>query len=185
MRLLRTSGGSIPQLASELGVSPQSLRNWMAAPETHACGTLAPRYCTGSRTRRDPIVAGPERSELVGELVVGGMVARERGNRAADRGQQRRRVEALVRGRALPAHGRVQCSGRRVGGDREPARDLVAAGSAGTDRTQRGSAEEPAVCPLVRVVSSVLGHGKAPSSRDSSRSYYDVSMVTRFKPRMG
>jgi transposase len=28
VRLLRTSGRSIPQLAAELGCSPQSLRNW-------------------------------------------------------------------------------------------------------------------------------------------------------------
>jgi transposase len=28
VRLLRSSGKSVPQLASELGVSPQSLRNW-------------------------------------------------------------------------------------------------------------------------------------------------------------
>ena len=28
VRLLRTSGRSIPQLADELGCSPQSLRNW-------------------------------------------------------------------------------------------------------------------------------------------------------------
>jgi transposase len=28
VRLLRRSGKSVPQLASELGVSPQSLRNW-------------------------------------------------------------------------------------------------------------------------------------------------------------
>ena len=28
VRLLRTSGRSIPQLAAELGISPQSLRNW-------------------------------------------------------------------------------------------------------------------------------------------------------------
>ena len=28
VRLLRTSGRSVPQLAKELGVSPQSLRNW-------------------------------------------------------------------------------------------------------------------------------------------------------------
>ena len=28
VRLLRTSGRSIPQLAEELGCSPQSLRNW-------------------------------------------------------------------------------------------------------------------------------------------------------------
>ncbi len=28
IRLLRSSGKSVPQLAAELGVSPQSLRNW-------------------------------------------------------------------------------------------------------------------------------------------------------------
>jgi transposase len=28
VRLLRTSGPSVPQLAKELGCSPQSLRNW-------------------------------------------------------------------------------------------------------------------------------------------------------------
>jgi transposase len=28
VRLLKRSGKSVPQLASELGVSPQSLRNW-------------------------------------------------------------------------------------------------------------------------------------------------------------
>ena len=28
VRLLRTSGRSVPQLAKELGCSPQSLRNW-------------------------------------------------------------------------------------------------------------------------------------------------------------
>jgi transposase len=28
VRLLRTSGRSVPQLAAELGCSPQSLRNW-------------------------------------------------------------------------------------------------------------------------------------------------------------
>ena len=30
VRLLRTSGRPVPQLAKELGVSPQSLRNWAA-----------------------------------------------------------------------------------------------------------------------------------------------------------
>ena len=31
VRLLRTSGRSVPQLAAELGCSPQSLRNWAAS----------------------------------------------------------------------------------------------------------------------------------------------------------
>jgi len=29
VELVRSSGGSIPQIADELGVSPQSLRNWV------------------------------------------------------------------------------------------------------------------------------------------------------------
>ena len=33
VELVRSSGGSIPQIADELGVSPQSLRNWVKQTE--------------------------------------------------------------------------------------------------------------------------------------------------------
>lgn len=36
VRLLKTSGRPIPQLAGELGVSPQSLRNWSKQAELDA-----------------------------------------------------------------------------------------------------------------------------------------------------
>jgi transposase len=36
VRLLRSSDRSVPQLASELGVSPQSLRNWSKQAELDA-----------------------------------------------------------------------------------------------------------------------------------------------------
>ena len=35
VRLLRTSGRSVPQLAKELGCSPQSLRNWARQPNVN------------------------------------------------------------------------------------------------------------------------------------------------------
>ena len=34
VQLLRSSGRPIPQLAKELGVSPQSLRNWASSSST-------------------------------------------------------------------------------------------------------------------------------------------------------
>ena len=50
VRLLRTSGRSVPQLADELGVSPQSLRNWA-------------RQATSTRARRAGLTSD-EREEL-------------------------------------------------------------------------------------------------------------------------
>jgi len=42
VRLLRTSGRPVPQLAKELGVSPQSLRNW-AVQHDVASTTASPK----------------------------------------------------------------------------------------------------------------------------------------------
>jgi transposase len=50
VRLLRSSGRSVPQLAEELGVSPQSLRNWRAQLDVDE--------------GRAPGLSGDEREEL-------------------------------------------------------------------------------------------------------------------------
>ena len=67
VRLLRTSGRSVPQLADELGVSPQSLRNWsgqIAVDAGKAPGLTSDERDELRRLRREVRVLAEEREIL-------------------------------------------------------------------------------------------------------------------------
>jgi transposase len=67
VRLLRTSGRSIPQLAGELGCSPQSLRNWskqLAVDEGRAEGLSSDEREELRRLRRENRILTEEREIL-------------------------------------------------------------------------------------------------------------------------
>jgi transposase len=67
VRLLRSSGRSVPQLAKELGVSPQSLRNWAAqrdVDERRAEGLSSDECEELRRLRREVKVLAEEREIL-------------------------------------------------------------------------------------------------------------------------
>ena len=67
VQLLRTSGRSVPQLAKELGVSPQSLRNWASqrdVDEGRAEGLSSDEREELRRLRREVKVLAEEREIL-------------------------------------------------------------------------------------------------------------------------
>ena len=67
VRLLRTSGRSVPQLASELGCSPQSLRNWarqLDVDEGKAPGLTSEEREELRRLRRENRILAEERDIL-------------------------------------------------------------------------------------------------------------------------
>ena len=67
VRLLRTSGRSVPQLAQELGCSPQSLRNWarqLDVDEGKAEGLTADEREELRRLRREVRTLTEEREIL-------------------------------------------------------------------------------------------------------------------------
>jgi transposase len=67
VRLLRSSGRSVPQLAAELGVSPQSLRNWhrqLDVDEGKASGLSSDEREELRRLRRENRILAEEREIL-------------------------------------------------------------------------------------------------------------------------
>jgi len=67
VRLLRLSGRSVPQLAAELGCSPQSLRNWtrqFEVDEGQATGLSSDEREELRRLRRENRVLAEEREIL-------------------------------------------------------------------------------------------------------------------------
>ena len=67
VRLLRSSGRSIPKLARELGVSPQTLRNWsvqLAVDEGKAEGLTTSEREELRRLRRENRILAEEREIL-------------------------------------------------------------------------------------------------------------------------
>ena len=67
VQLLRSSGRSVPQLAKELGVSPQTLRNWAAqrdVDEGKAEGLSSAERDELRRLRREVKVLAEEREIL-------------------------------------------------------------------------------------------------------------------------
>ena len=67
VRLLRSSGRSIPKLARELGVSPQTLRNWsvqLAVDEGKAEGLTTDERAELRRLRRENRILSEEREIL-------------------------------------------------------------------------------------------------------------------------
>jgi transposase len=67
VRLLKSSGRSVPQLAKELGVSPQSLRNWASQRDVDdgkAAGLTSDEREELRRLRRENRILAEEREIL-------------------------------------------------------------------------------------------------------------------------
>jgi transposase len=81
VQLLRSSGRSIPRLAKELGVSPQSLRNWsrqIDVDEGKAAGLSSAERDELRRLRREVKVLAEEREILKKVSLAAGAAASAR-----------------------------------------------------------------------------------------------------------
>jgi transposase len=81
VQLLRSSGRSIPQLAKELGVLPQSLRNWASqrdVDEGKAAGLSSAERDELRRLRREVKVLAEEREILKKVSLAAGAAASAR-----------------------------------------------------------------------------------------------------------
>jgi transposase len=73
VRLLRSSGKPVPQLAAELGVSPQSLRNWarqLDIDEGKAAGLSSDEREELRRLRREEVRTLIEEREILKQAAV-------------------------------------------------------------------------------------------------------------------
>ncbi|MGH2947487.1 MAG: transposase [Solirubrobacteraceae bacterium] len=109
--LLKSSGKTVPQLAAELGVSPQSLRNWARqidvdgqAPREAAARRVR-RYRRPRRISRGPMDAAAERAVL--HPLQQGRLERRRERRHSD-GVRRSAARALGEARQTPARHRAR-----------------------------------------------------------------------------
>jgi len=123
VRLLRSSGRPVPQLAAELGVSPQSLRNWarqIDIDEGRREGLSSDEREELSRLRREVRTLTEEREILKNAAV---FFAKEGGTR------ERVRVHRREEGRALRQEDVPRARGQPIGLSRLGASGAVAPGT--------------------------------------------------------